>query len=38
MIIDTIKEIGANYIPTNAAHSRVREIFDKEHDTILRNY
>lgn len=33
--IDKIKEIGANYILTNAAHSKVREIFDKEDDTIL---
>lgn len=33
--IDQIKEIGANYILTNAAHSKVREIFDKENDTIL---
>lgn len=33
--IDRIKEIGANYILTNAAHSKVKEIFDKENDTIL---
>ena len=33
--IDRIKEIRANYILTNAAHSKVREIFDKENDTIL---
>lgn len=33
--IDRIKEIGANYILTNAAHSRVREIFDKDNDTML---
>lgn len=33
--IDQIKEIGANYILTNAAHSKVKEIFDKENDTIL---
>lgn len=33
--IDQIKEIGSNYILTNAAHSKVKEIFDKENDTIL---
>lgn len=33
--IDKIKELGANYILTNAAHLKVREIFDKENDTIL---
>jgi len=33
--IDQIKKIGANYILTNAAHSKVREIFFKENDTIL---
>lgn len=33
--IDQIKEIGANYILTNAAHLKVKEIFDKENDTIL---
>lgn len=33
--IDQIKDIGANYILTNAAHSKVKEIFDKENDTIL---
>lgn len=33
--IDQIKEIGADYILTNAAHSKVKEIFDKENDTLL---
>lgn len=33
--INQIKEIGANYILTNAAHKKVREIFDKENDTRL---
>lgn len=33
--IDRIKEIGANYILTNAAHSKVKEIFDKENDRII---
>jgi DNA adenine methylase len=33
--IDQIKQIGANYILTNAAHEKVKEIFDKENDTIL---
>jgi DNA adenine methylase len=33
--IDQIKQIGANYILTNAAHAKVKEIFDKENDTIL---
>lgn len=32
--IDNIKERGAYYILTNAAHKRVKEIFDKK-DTIL---
>lgn len=33
--IDQIKQIGANYILTNAAHEKVKEIFDKKNDTIL---
>jgi len=33
--IDQIKQLGANYILTNAAHAKVKEIFDKENDTIL---
>lgn len=33
--IDQIKQIGANYILTNAAHAKVKEIFDKENDKIL---
>lgn len=33
--IDQIKQIGANYILTNAAHAKVKEIFDKENDTLL---
>lgn len=33
--IDQIKQIGANYILTNAAHKKVKEIFDKENDTLL---
>jgi DNA adenine methylase len=33
--IDQIKEIGANYILTNAAHSKVKEIFDKENDRLI---
>lgn len=33
--IDQIKEKGANYILTNAAHSKVKEIFDKENDRLL---
>jgi DNA adenine methylase len=33
--VDQIKEIGANYILTNAAHSKVKEIFNKENDTLL---
>ena len=33
--IDQIKLIGANYILTNAAHAKVKEIFNKENDMIL---
>jgi DNA adenine methylase len=33
--IDRIKEAGANYILTNAAHIKVKEIFNKENDTLL---
>jgi DNA adenine methylase len=33
--IDKIKQIGASYILTNAAHAKVREIFDKENDKII---
>ncbi|MBC7438748.1 MAG: Dam family site-specific DNA-(adenine-N6)-methyltransferase [Flavobacterium sp.] len=32
--IDQIKDLGASYILTNAAHARVREIFNKEDDKI----
>lgn len=32
--INQIKYLGANYILTNAAHERVREIFNKEDDKI----
>ena len=32
--IDQIKQVEANYILTNAAHAKVKEIFDKENDTI----
>jgi len=33
--IDKIKEIGAYYILTNAAHHQIEEIFKKENDKIL---
>lgn len=33
--IDQIKERGATYILTNAAHVKVKEIFDKENDSLL---
>ncbi|MCQ6958598.1 DNA adenine methylase [Mucilaginibacter aquariorum] len=34
--IDQIKDLGAYYILTNAAHHQIEEIFKKENDQILR--